>query len=195
MEYRLDKNQLLETLGEWNRFLKRKVHLIACGGTAMTLLGIKPSTKDVDFMTPDVREYNYLTGQLQQLGYHQITGSGWRRKGEIFHFDLFAGNRIHTTELIESPLAAGRNTRMAEYSHLYIGILNDEDLICSKLMRGTRVDFDDCLMLARAHAQSLNPERLRQHYQALISYDVAQERLRPNIDHFLELLNQRERHD
>ncbi|MFC1877849.1 hypothetical protein ACFL2E_11365 [Thermodesulfobacteriota bacterium] len=27
MEYRLNKNRLLEILGEWNRFLKRKVHL------------------------------------------------------------------------------------------------------------------------------------------------------------------------
>ena len=52
MDYRLDKNRLLDILGNWNRFLKRKVHLIACGGTAMTLLGVKPSTKDVDFMAP-----------------------------------------------------------------------------------------------------------------------------------------------
>ena len=27
MEYRLNKNRLLEILGEWNRFLKRNVHL------------------------------------------------------------------------------------------------------------------------------------------------------------------------
>jgi len=48
MEYRLDKKILLDELGQWNRFIKRKVHLIACGGTALTLLDIKPSTKDVD---------------------------------------------------------------------------------------------------------------------------------------------------
>ena len=60
MEYRLDKNKLLDTLVQWNRFLKRKVHLIACGGTALTLLDVKPSTKDVDFMVPQKREYNYL---------------------------------------------------------------------------------------------------------------------------------------
>ena len=40
MEYRLDKDRLLDILGEWNRFLKRKVRLIACGGTAMTLIGV-----------------------------------------------------------------------------------------------------------------------------------------------------------
>jgi hypothetical protein len=50
MEYRLDRDALLDVLGQWNTFLKRKVHLIACGGTALTLLGVKESTKDIDFM-------------------------------------------------------------------------------------------------------------------------------------------------
>ena len=59
MEYRLNRNQLLEIMEEWNRFLRRKVHLIACGGTAMTLLGVKSSTKDVDFMAPNISEYKY----------------------------------------------------------------------------------------------------------------------------------------
>ncbi len=53
MEYRLGKEQLLNIMVEWNRFLKRKVNLIACGGTAMTLLDVKPSTKDIDFMVPN----------------------------------------------------------------------------------------------------------------------------------------------
>ena len=34
MDYRLTKQHLLDALAQWNRFLKRKVHLIACGGTA-----------------------------------------------------------------------------------------------------------------------------------------------------------------
>ena len=72
--YRLDKKELIDNLREWNRYLKRKVHLIACGGTAMTLLGVKASTKDVDFMVPDIREYNYLTKQLPALGYKQTKG-------------------------------------------------------------------------------------------------------------------------
>jgi hypothetical protein len=41
MEYRLNKEKLLEELAVWNGLLKRRVRLIACGGTALTLLGIK----------------------------------------------------------------------------------------------------------------------------------------------------------
>ncbi len=43
---------------------------------------------------------SYLVKQLQDLGYERVTGSGWRRKGDVFQFDLFCGNRIHTTELL-----------------------------------------------------------------------------------------------
>ncbi len=64
MEYRLNKDRLIDILKDWNHFLKRKVHLIACGGTAMTLIGVKFSTKDVDFMAPDEREHDYLTKRL-----------------------------------------------------------------------------------------------------------------------------------
>lgn len=190
MEYRLDRNELLDNLREWNRYLRRRVHLIACGGTAMTLLGVKPSTKDVDFMVPNIKEYAYLIQQLQMLDYKPVSGSGWQRKGEGFRFDIFRGNRIHTTELLVSPLEDGRNTRLEEFSRLYIGILNNYDLIASKLMRGDRVDFDDCVMLADAHKETLDIDRLVAHFNELVCYDVAEERLKPHMDHFLDRLRE-----
>jgi hypothetical protein len=191
MQYRLNKSQLLEILVNWNRYLRRPVHLIACGGTAMTLLGVKASTKDVDFMVPDVGEHRYLTAQLTSLGYEPVSGSGWQRRGEPFRFDLFSGNRIHTTELLETPLLEGRNRPLARYSRLYVGILNDDDLIASKLMRGTQVDFEDCVMLFEAHRGEIDIERLREHFRGLIQYDVNPERLRPHFDHFHRLLEEK----
>ena len=194
-EYRLGKDELLDNLRAWNSILRRKVRMVACGGTAMTLLGVKASTKDVDFMVPEIKEYNYLIKQLPAMGYTQTNGPGWQRKGEVFHFDIFRGNNIHTTGLLESPLQDGRNRLLVEFSHLYIGILNDYDLISSKLMRGTRVDYEDCVMLATAHRDELDLERLVTHFREMVSYDVAEERLRPNIDHFLTLLREGEDND
>jgi hypothetical protein len=190
MEYRLGKEQLLNIMVEWNRFLRRRVHLIACGGTAMTLLGVKPSTKDIDYMIPNAKEYAYLIKQLSALGYKQTTGSGWKRDKEIFRFDLFCGNHIHTTELLSSPLEDGRNTVLKEYSHLYIGILNDYDLICSKLMRGTRVDFEDCLMLFRAHREKIDLVELTEYFNELLLYEVAETRLKPNMSYFIDQLKE-----
>jgi len=195
MEYRLNKKRLLDILAGWNRHLKRRVHLVACGGTAMTLLGVKPSTKDVDFMVPRTQERNYLTKQLSQLGYKPITQAGWERAGEPFRFDLFQGNRIHTTELLKSPLDKGGNSLLMEYSHLYIGILNDYDLISSKLMRGTGVDFDDCLMLAEARGDALDIDRLIEHFNEMVVYDIAVDRIKPHIEVFVDRLRENGRYD
>ena len=41
----------------------------------MTLIGVKPSTKDVDFIAPEVREHDYLAKQLKAPGYKRATGS------------------------------------------------------------------------------------------------------------------------
>lgn len=189
MEYRIDKDALLQEMERWNRFLKRKIHVIACGGTAMTLLGVKSSTKDIDFMVPNPTEHDYLLKMLKQLGYEQTTQSGWQRRDDIFRYDIFRGNRIHTTELLESPLKEGNHKKLKEYAHLYIGILNEYDLISSKLIRGTGVDYDDCLMLVKA-CKVIDIELLKRHYKELVSYDVSESRVASNIDHLIDRLRE-----
>jgi len=99
MNYRTTKQGLLDVLQGWDGFLKKKVRLIACGGTALTLLGIKESTKDIDLIVPDKGEHKYLIKTLQQLGYKAVTGAGWA-KDDGFVFDLFCGHKVHTTELL-----------------------------------------------------------------------------------------------
>ena len=94
--------------------------------------------------------------------------------------------------MLGSPLEDGKHTKLEVFSHLYIGILNDYDLISSKLMRGTNVDYEDCMMLATAHKDELDIEKLTAHFHEMVSYDVAEKRLRPNIDYFLGLLREGE---
>jgi len=188
MEYRLNKRTLTDLLGQWNAFLRRKVHLIACDGTALTLMDIKPSTKDVDFMVPVEPEYRYLIKTLKDLGYQQQTGSGWHKSGNLFVFDLFVGQRIHTTDLMTSPLEKGNHMLFKEFSHLYIGILNPYDLIASKLFRGTAVDFEDCLMLMKSRKESINLTKVEEHVKELASYDISEKRIIENLEHFLNIV-------
>ena len=122
------------------------------------------------------------------MGYQQSTGSGWSKKGEVFIFDMFSGKRIHTTELLVSPLEDGKHALFKEFSHLYIGILNDFDLIASKLSRGIRVDFEDCLTLIRARQDTFDVELFIWHFKELASYDVSENRMIKNLEDFLELL-------
>ena len=97
MEYRLNKDTLLDILGSWTPFIRRKIRMVACGGTALTLMGFKESTKDVDFIIPVESEYKYLIKALKDLGYRETTGSGWKKENDVFIIDLFVssvGNRL-----------------------------------------------------------------------------------------------------
>ncbi len=190
MEYRPNKQTLLDVLGQWNAFLKRKIHLIACGGTALTLLDIKQSTKDVDFLVPIETEYKYLIKTIKDLGYQQKTVSGWLRQEDKYIFDIFPGKRIHTTELLESPLKKDKHTFLKEFSHLYIGILNDYDLIASKLFRGSSVDFEDCLMLVKARSKKIDVKYFVENFKKLAGYDISENRISKNLNDFLALLRE-----
>lgn len=187
MQYRLNSEGLLSIIGAWQGFLNKKVHLIACGGTALTLLGVKESTKDVDFIVPKEDEYNYLIKILKDLGYKQASGSGWRRD-DNYIFDFFKGKKIHTTELLDSPLNKGKHTLIKEFLHIYLGVLNHYDIIISKLFRGTGVDVEDCLALVRAKKTEIDLEYLKNRFLETSSFDVSQEKANKNLEHFLRLL-------
>lgn len=153
----------------------------------MTLLGVKDSTKDVDFLVPIDTEYRYLIRTLKDLGYKQITTAGWSR-GDKYLFDLFCGKTIHTTELLESPLKEKNHILLKEYSRIYVGILNFYDLITSKLMRGSTVDFQDCLALVKARKNEIDLGVLTKRFLETSKYDVSEERANKNLEYFLKAL-------
>jgi len=187
MEYRFNKDDLIERLSIWNGFLKRRVHLIACGGTALTLQDIKPSTKDVDLLVPNIKEYDYLINTLKELGYKPVSGHGWS-KGDDLIFDLFRGKRIHTTELLESPLEAGNHILVKEFSSIILGALNHYDLIIGKLFRGTQVDMDDCLMLIKAKKPEIDIAKLGARFRETAKYETSEEAVIRNLEHFYRIL-------
>ena len=47
-----DSRALFDFLAEVERSLESPIELVAAGGTALTLLGVKPSTIDIDFTAP-----------------------------------------------------------------------------------------------------------------------------------------------
>jgi hypothetical protein len=187
MEYRINKQALLDKISAWDGFLKRKVHLIACGGTALTLLGVKASTKDIDFILPEVEEYDYLIKILKQLGYKTASGWGWSRE-DGFIFDLFRGNSVHTTELVESPLEKQNNFPIKEFDRIYLGVLNYYDIITTKLFRSTSVDIEDCLLLMRSKSSEINLNLLVNRFKQTALFDVSEDRALQNLEHFLNVL-------
>lgn len=187
MEYRIDRQGLLDRISVWDSFLKKRLHLIACGGTALTLLGLKLSTKDIDLIVPNLDEYDYLISILKQLGYKSASAWGWSRQ-DGFIFDLFRGKSIHTTELLESPLDKGNHILVKEFNQIYLGVLNYYDLIISKLFRATEVDIDDCLALVRSKAVRIDLKRLEKRFKETAYFDISEDKVNKNFTHFLTLL-------
>lgn len=188
MEYRVTTNELFQTLEAWDRLLamRGQIRLIACGGTALTLLGYKPSTKDIDFLVPVEKEHERLAAFLKKAGYRETSTYGWRRGGENLIFDLFPGNRVYVTELLTSPLEKGGHKKIKEWKKIYLGVLNSIDLIITKLFRGTSVDFEDCMILAKG--EKIDLEKLKERYCETASYDTSEERILKNLNRFLKEL-------
>ena len=182
MGYRIEANELLNTLGAWDELIpgRVKIHLIACGGTALTLLGYKESTKDVDFIVPDEKEYERLTRFLKQAGYAAVTGYGWKRADETILFDLYAGKKVYTTELLTSPLIKDGNIPIREWKKIYLGVLNPFDLVISKMFRGAQVDIEDSLILIQKHQLHLGD--LEKRYKQTAQYDVSEAKVLKNFD-------------
>ncbi len=63
----LDKSRLAEFLEAIDKELDGMITLVAAGGTALTLLDVKPSTIDVDFTGPadSIRKLNAAVERLQ----------------------------------------------------------------------------------------------------------------------------------
>ena len=89
---------------------------------------------------------------MPEWGWTTYKRWGWARE-DGFVFDLFRGNAVHTTQLLESPLRKGNHTLIKEFNHIYLGVLNYYDIIISKLFRGTAVDVDDCLALVKSKSK------------------------------------------
>ncbi len=106
---------------------------------------------------------------LQDIGYRLTTSCGWSLPGDIFIFDIFIGDSIYTTTLLESPFIKKNHFVVREFSHINLGVLNDYDLIISKLFRGTQIDSDDCLSLIQYRKGSIDMSRLEQRFRLILN--------------------------
>lgn len=190
MDYRIDRQELERTLKAWDALLpgRGKVHLVACGGTALTLMGCKESTKDVDFLVPRTDEYERLIGFLKKAGYQQTTQYGWKREWEAILFDLYPGKRVYTTELLTSPLDRGGCRKWNEWKKIFVGILNPEDLMISKMFRGTETDIQDCLLLFAK--ERIDLEKFKKRYRETAQYEVSEAKVLRNLDILLKRMKE-----
>jgi hypothetical protein len=188
--YRLSDEDLLATLDNWDSLMNFRVRLIACGGTALTLLKIKDSTKDIDFTVPVAKEYERLMKFLRDLGYEEQGGGLAHDDDPNFIYQFWCGNKVFTTNLLDSPLEPGKHIMVKRWSHIYLGALNLTDLIITKMFRGTPVDRDDCI--AAFATGQVNAEQLLERYSEAARYDLNPGKMMKNFVYLAEGLRELE---
>jgi hypothetical protein len=165
-----------------------RVRLIACGGTALTLLYIKDSTKDIDFMVPEANEYHRLMKFLKDLNYRD-QGNGLAHEDDPnFIYQFWCGNKVFTTDLLDSPLEEGKHILVKRWPHIYLGALNFIDLIITKMFRGTLVDREDCVAVFATG--QINAQKLLERYSKAARYDLNPNKVMQNFVYLSERLRE-----
>ena len=122
-----DKSALLEFLEVLNDDLTRKITLVAAGGTAMTLLGLKPSTIDIDFTIPSVDLLEFeRTLKNNPPGYK---------------VDKWADGYVFCQSLPADYL--DKSMKIKEYSHILLKALQPVDIVVTKIGRLNQRDIQD----------------------------------------------------
>lgn len=136
----INANELFELLSSISKYVEKEIHLYALGGTALTILNLKPSTLDVDINIDNEEEYKYLCEVFEQIGFERKGTYRWFTQEDLA-FDLFHGSNILGTQLLEDCLE--KSGFVKSFGKIKLYTLSLEDIIISKLARGDNRDFDD----------------------------------------------------
>lgn len=144
------KNDLINLIKDIDTKLDRKITLIAIGGTALTLLGIKDSTRDIDLLIPIKKDYDAFKEVLRDMNFKEFNPTKWKTEAGII-IDLFIEDYVVNLQLIESSLDASKT--IIELDNITLKTLNLYDIIITKTDRGDPRDFSDIKII-------LNKEKL-----------------------------------
>ena len=114
-----DKSALLEFLEAINDDLTKKITLVAAGGTAMTLLDLKPSTIDIDFTIPssDIVEFEQVL----------------KNNPPGYRVDRWTDGRIFCQRLPNDYIE--KSIKIKEFSHILLKALHPVDIVVTKIGR------------------------------------------------------------
>ena len=156
-------NELFELLNSISKFIERKIKMYALGGTALTILGIKSSTLDIDINIDSHKDYQYICEIFEKIGFKRIGTIRWQTQEGLF-FDLFMGSNIFGTEL--SPDFLNKSKFIKSFENIELYTLSLEDIIISKLARGDPRDFLDIKKIFENQKINL-PELVRRYKETM----------------------------
>ena len=163
-----DKSTLLGFLEEVDKELKRSITLVAAGGTAMTLLGVKPSTIDIDFTIPD-KDYDEFESALNIIP-HGFRVDHWK-DGMVF-------SQVLPEDYMEKAIAIKTHLK-----NITLKALNPVDIVVTKIGRLDERDIQDieaCIKEFKLTRRQVSERASQVHYIG------NEENYKVNLRHVLE---------
>jgi hypothetical protein len=142
-----DKSALLEFLDAINEDLTKKITLIAAGGTAMTLLDLKPSTIDIDFTIPAV----------DRVEFERVL----KNSSPGYRVDRWSDGYIYCQRLPKDYLE--KSFVIKEFSRITLRALHPLDIVASKIGRLNQRDIQDietCIRVYKLSAEEIKARAL-----------------------------------
>jgi hypothetical protein len=124
---KIDKSRLLDFLELVDQEMPRRITLVAVGGTAMTLIGAKPSTLDIDFTGPG--EDVALFDGVQKTIPHGMKIDAWA-DGQVFSQCL-------------PPDYLTKSKRIEQFKYIELRALDPLDIVVTKIGRLDERDIQD----------------------------------------------------
>ena len=126
----LGKHELLEWLSSVDKKLGKEITLVAVGGTAMTLLGLKSSTRDVDF----------CLSSDDKARFEKVMGAA-------FKVDVFINGYIFSEQLPADYLDKAKDIRI--FPKIRLKALHPVDIVITKAARFNARDEEDIAAVAK----------------------------------------------
>ncbi|MBI5002017.1 hypothetical protein HZC31_01380 [Candidatus Woesearchaeota archaeon] len=145
----IDKSELLAWLAEKDKILEKEIILVAVGGTAMTLLGLKSSTIDVDFC---------LSAAQKKIFEKLIT-----KRDKNWKVDLFTDGYIFSEQLPHDYVDKAEEIK--RLNHVVLKALAPVDIVITKAARLNARDEEDIAALVKF----VNKEELIKRFEKVVT--------------------------
>jgi len=141
-----NKEELLEFMSKLDSFMDGELTLVALGGTALTLLDLKDSTRDIDLILPTNKNYLMLNDLFTRLNFQEASKNRWISNEGII-IDIHREDYIINVKLLQPSVE--KSDLIKQFTNITLKTLNLYDICITKIDRGDKRDFDDIKVILK----------------------------------------------
>jgi predicted nucleotidyltransferase len=158
----------MEFILEIDRYLTREMNIVMVGGTALTLLGKKESTKDIDICFKSEKDLEQFVKIAVRLGYSKQQN---KLVGHGLLIDVYSGGYIFCVQLPNDYIEKAIEIKKMDKIHLFS--LSPEDIIITKSARLNKRDLEDIKTIFESF--EINKEKLVSRYISVMEESLVKD--------------------